>query len=296
VNLLRKNGVSEIQTRLLPLAQMVEKNEIITSDGYRSAIMGNPRFIFRKRDYLFKSGSFRDEQQASLITISRASLKNKILLSSHSDYKIGLGRNLVLRSLGLEQVFSTNLRPVRGFSTSLPLGLTNDSNESPIHAILGNHSHLVRASEDSNIADSYMGSLLINFTVGNSSKNRRPIIDLLPRLKREYKIIESAPDFSEVGRINYLKSLRTTNLVLCPEGNGIDTHRLWETLYMGGVPVIITNPYLNSITHDLPVIHLKSWDDLLDTTEISRRWEEISNHKWNLEKLNLSYWVKLFPR
>lgn len=286
----------DIQSRILQLAEMIEKNEIISTDGYLNAIGTNPKFIFRKRDYLFKSGFFRNERQASLLTLSREDLKKKILLCSHSDYRIGLRENFVLRSLGIGHVFSTNLRPIPGFSTTLPLGLTNNSNESDIHKILGNHKHLISASEDCAILESYSGSLLVNFTVSNSIKHRKSIIDLLPQLKKKYKVIESSPNFSDVGRINYLKDLRLSNLVLCPEGNGIDTHRLWETLYMGGVPIVIRSPYMSSLIQDLPVIQLSKWSDLLDEESIAKEWEEISNQNWNLEKLNLSYWVNLICR
>jgi len=296
VNSQSKNGVNEIQNRVLPLAKFIESDEIITSDGFREAIVNNQEYIFRKRDFLFKGGYFRNEYQPSLLSLSRSSLRDKILVSSHSDYRVDLGRNLLLRSLGLRHVFSTNLRPVAGFSTSLPLGLTNYTDESQFHRILGNHKHLARASEESNISDSYSGRLLVNFTVSNGSRNRMPIIKLLPKLKQKYKVTQSTPDFSELGRIKYLKDLRISNLVLCPEGNGIDTHRLWETLYMGGVPVMISTPYMNSLTHDLPVIHLMNWNELLDEEKISRRWHEISMQSWNLEKLRLSYWSKLFFR
>ena len=31
--------------------------------------------------------------------------------------------------------------------------------------------------------------------------------------------------------------------VACPEGNGIDTHRFWETLYRGSIPIITDSPF-----------------------------------------------------
>jgi len=33
---------------------------------------------------------------------------------------------------------------------------------------------------------------------------------------------------------------------LCARGNGLDTHRFWESLYLGVIPVIINNEYTNS--------------------------------------------------
>ena len=37
--------------------------------------------------------------------------------------------------------------------------------------------------------------------------------------------------------VGYLDSLIRYKYVLCPEGNGIDTHRFWETIYAGSIPV-----------------------------------------------------------
>ena len=36
----------------------------------------------------------------------------------------------------------------------------------------------------------------------------------------------------------YENDLRISNFVLCPQGNGIDTHRIWESLYCGSIPIV----------------------------------------------------------
>jgi len=39
----------------------------------------------------------------------------------------------------------------------------------------------------------------------------------------------------------YLLELASHRFCLCIRGNGIDTHRFWESLYLGVIPVIINN-------------------------------------------------------
>ena len=39
----------------------------------------------------------------------------------------------------------------------------------------------------------------------------------------------------------YLMELSKYRFCLCIRGNGIDTHRFWESLYLGVIPVIINN-------------------------------------------------------
>ena len=47
-------------------------------------------------------------------------------------------------------------------------------------------------------------------------------------------------------------------LVLCPAGHGLDTHRAWETLYLGRVPVVERSA-IDPLFEGLPVLVLESW-------------------------------------
>lgn len=67
---------------------------------------------------------------------------------------------------------------------------------------------------------------------------------------------------------DYLKELAEYRFCLCMRGNGLDTHRFWECLYLGVVPVIIANKLTNldNFLHylrklNVPYITLKE-DDL----------------------------------
>ncbi len=44
---------------------------------------------------------------------------------------------------------------------------------------------------------------------------------------------------------DYLKELSEHRFSLCVRGNGIDTHRFWESLYLGVIPVVIVNKITN---------------------------------------------------
>jgi hypothetical protein len=54
---------------------------------------------------------------------------------------------------------------------------------------------------------------------------------------------------------NYVRSLSTHQFVLCPPGNGEDTHRFWESLYCGATPVI-RNSAAMSHFHDTGALFL----------------------------------------
>ena len=44
---------------------------------------------------------------------------------------------------------------------------------------------------------------------------------------------------------SFLYDLSNNMFCLCVRGNGVDTHRFWESLYLGVIPVIINNKYTN---------------------------------------------------
>lgn len=49
--------------------------------------------------------------------------------------------------------------------------------------------------------------------------------------------------------------------VACVRGNGVDTHRTWETLYRGRYPILINNLWARSLQSlNLPIYLVKNWD------------------------------------
>lgn len=51
------------------------------------------------------------------------------------------------------------------------------------------------------------------------------------------------------------------NWIACIRGNGIDTHRLWETLYRGRFPIIADDEWARSLDYlNLPIKRIRSWN------------------------------------
>jgi hypothetical protein len=48
--------------------------------------------------------------------------------------------------------------------------------------------------------------------------------------------------------------------VACPRGNGVDTHRVWETLYRGSIPIVIDDEWSRSLDYlGLPILRVSDW-------------------------------------
>lgn len=74
---------------------------------------------------------------------------------------------------------------------------------------------------------------------------------------------------------------------VCPEGNGVDTHRLWEALYLGCMPIVMNTPFTRVINYytrgELPLVIIDSWWDF-DLPEYTGARETI----W----LDMNYYIE----
>jgi hypothetical protein len=81
--------------------------------------------------------------------------------------------------------------------------------------------------------------------------------------------------------------------VACPRGNGTDTHRFWETLYRGSIPVVKESVWSRSIAElGLPLIQLGEWS----FEEFINRSSDFDNFNFNpgeFDILWMPYWEKL---
>ena len=81
--------------------------------------------------------------------------------------------------------------------------------------------------------------------------------------KKEFEESERALIIrNRVNASTFHNILRKTLFVPCPAGNGIDTHRVWESIYLGAVPVILKNEFCGD--ESCPVLVVPSWKFLIE--------------------------------
>jgi hypothetical protein len=65
----------------------------------------------------------------------------------------------------------------------------------------------------------------------------------------------------------YIQELASARFAICPDGNGADSHRIWEALYLGTVPIVLSNSFTVQLkAADLPIVLLEKWEDLETAT------------------------------
>ena len=93
-------------------------------------------------------------------------------------------------------------------------------------------------------------------------------------------------------REEFWKSLNDVAFVICPFGNGLDTHRAWEAISLGRIP-IIEKSELNEVFKDLPVAIIDDWNNFNEIwleREFTRIVNLIKNKEYKLNKVLLTYW------
>lgn len=95
---------------------------------------------------------------------------------------------------------------------------------------------------------------------------------------------------------NYLELLATYKFNLCPEGNGIDTHRFWESLMMKSIPIVLKSNTIEQFTKfDIPCLVLNDWSELKNYTRADYENFYSDNFKLlkNNEYIYFDFWKNL---
>ena len=102
---------------------------------------------------------------------------------------------------------------------------------------------------------------------------------------------------------DYLIELSQHYFCLCVRGNGIDTHRFWESLYLGVIPVIINNNetncqnyinYLNKLEipfYEVTNLELFQNKDFFNKSLYNKIISRLNNSIQNISSLKMSYYI-----
>lgn len=256
---------------------LFDTEKVITSDR----ILNTFPDLYYKTDFLLSPGIWRDRR------VLPYNGKSHVILAGHSDYEINDDHLRTLNNISngkLKYVFCVNGNSKSQQIIPLPLGITNDCDDSHVHRIFGN---LEQMKEVNDMDICKTKKIYLNINPITYDHERRRVLDMF---KNRPYVTYDTPNVSLDGRKAYLKRIKEHDFVLCPRGNGVDTHRLWETLYMGSIPIVVYSDVHKNLL-DLPILFIKDWEEineeLLDKTLI-----EFDTREWNMDKLDIHYWVK----
>lgn len=210
--------------------------------------------------------------------------KNFIILTHNGDLPVTQDLlNIAKQNPCFKMWYGQNINCYDSKVQSIPLGLENSEHfpdvkkrERLLTASL--RSGTKKPSKMVYMNFSFWTNPQIRYSCYNNFKNINWVTD------------SSANVVSQQNYQEWIESVLDHHYVLCPQGNGIDTHRLWETLYLGRIPIVQRN-YNTTYYEDLPILFVNDWSEItIDLLEKSL--EKFGNESnFNLNKMKFSWWV-----
>jgi hypothetical protein len=279
----------------LVLGEIHANRDYFTQEGVLEFSLKNEEIDYTKRDFLYRGGTWRGRRADSLLG-SRPTAR--VLAIGHSAYVTGLKEVLAIKALTkYERIYAIHFGGFNDETAAmgarlLPLGLTNPTQESDLHVVYGDSSILPHAYKSTTRPSRPMDLTRIysNFTVSTSKKSRKSLFNSLPDIPH---ILHGIIDRTLAGRARYLSEIRESGLVLCPGGKGPDSHRLYETLYKGALPVVLKNSYQFQLCRHFgfPAVGLDKWRQVADIGLIKELASEERFSDAGLTALMMSSWV-----
>lgn len=255
----------------------------------------NSPSLYFKRDFLFKRGVWRGEFHGPIFDLG----SSKQIFIGHSDLDFSLADwRRTRRVAGFRKIFATNLTVSPSLwnvlqTFPLPLGLSNPTRESPKHEILGNSEVIASISLAPPVK--FFPRVYANFDVNTSLANRMSLYELIQRLPN---VVKSETIHSEAGRFRYLREMRESGLVVCPAGNGRDTHRFYEALLVGSLPIVLRKSYQAKLSrlYRFPTVEIESWDELANAQRLTAKALVALEKPYSLDALRASFWIQKWRR
>ena len=207
--------------------------------------------------------------------------KNKIWIFHNSDETFNLQKKKKLEFFKPKKCFSQNLVFYKKRYHFLPIGLENSKfqNNGDINDFLKLRKVILKKKP----------RVLFGFNIRNL--RRKKIRDYLKKL-------EITDETSGWNSYIYRRILLSYMYVVCPEGNGIDTHRFWEALYLRTIPIIKKNQISSFLIRaNLPILVLNNWSDLnqLEENQLLKIYS-FKKKLFNSRYLKQEYWKNLFRK
>ena len=129
--------------------------------------------------------------------------------------------------------------------------------------------------------------ILSSFNVNTNFRARNELLKILPNYKNVDNRLFDTP-------LDYLNNLKNYKFLVCPEGNGIDTHRIWEGLLARTIPIMLNSVFAQNLqSKGVPLVLLNDWRELSNfNVEIIEENYKVFEDKNFDEFTKISYWMK----
>jgi hypothetical protein len=128
--------------------------------------------------------------------------------------------------------------------SSIPIGIANSQWQH------GNQ-NLISKIKNENNEKKYL--VYKNFEIGTNPVKRE--------ICNQITNINGIPMTYKLDNENYWRMISKSVFTITPPGNGVDCHRIWESLYLGTVPIVEDHECFSQFKH-LPILFIKDWNTI----------------------------------
>jgi hypothetical protein len=205
--------------------------------------------------------------------------KTPVIVTGYSDFPIGISELDILEQPALKKWFANNIDMHHPKLVAVPLGLPNEV-DFPVY---GNTRRLHKVAQT---PKSVRNLVYMNFKIETYPRERRHVCNLF---KDQSWVTTGTLDLTEDGHQKYLEDIHNHKFCLCPRGNGVDTHRMWEAMYLGSIPICKRSTTLEQFSGLLPILFIDDWSDI-HPEYLEQVYENFLAREWNIDTMLMSYW------
>jgi len=131
-----------------------------------------------------------------------------------------------------------------------------------------------------------------NYSISTHSQREELYNSIKDKQFIEFEHMGKFLDYS-MSRRDFYNKVSKSKFTICPRGNGIDTFRFWDSIYLGAIPIVVKEAVFHDYLYDLPILFLDSYEDFakLNRKFLEENYQNMLRKKYNYNKLLLSYWI-----
>lgn len=124
-----------------------------------------------------------------------------------------------------------------------------------------------------------------NFANETNRWKRPQIFDIVTKNLGNNCTVGKYTNNSKELKFGFYKDIQEHHYILCPPGNSKESHRMWESLYLGAIPVVEDNASNRYFAQFFPILVVERWCDI--TEEFLKSKIEYFNTKtWRYDLLD----------
>lgn len=264
-----------------PIEKRLSSNPFISGDSFR--LIADHTFdelrtpfdpdAVKEGDSIFVNGYYFEYFYQNIHPLIHNPYK---IICHNSDLSIPTNSSkAILEEPSLIALFTQNPSCFHKKLIGIPIGLANK------HWPHGN-TQLISEVQSMNLQKKHL--LYSNFLIRTYPTERT----LVHNLFKDRHFCYSA---ANKGTREYLIDLKESHFVLCPRGNGLDCHRIWETLLVDSYPIVKSSS-LDQLFNGLPVLIVNEWQDITEDL-LHQTLINFSHTDYAFGKMYITFWTNL---